>query len=1037
MLRSSTRRYVCRNCICHGRNGPGSSLPLLVHSLSTAQKYSTTTQRLQNGLGPANIPKSNPQPPLPSSLQKQGPIRKRLQGWVPEEDERITQLVPDMTFWSKVTNSNTRPQSTGSTEMDHFKSDAAGMTETDEAFNNEDVELAIVGTKTRTPGDLVEMKQPGSRTPLFGIYLGYFGSRHHFYTNTGKWVISLGFNALFTISKFVPANDLKPILALIPRDVTPDDFEELRREDKGPGREAGADLIQKMRAFTLEADKAYQASLNSLDRARSLVSDGKRTKYLSLFELADILLPQSLKKGKRFSPAALYAVHTALYRNDFIFRPLSPSADCHRRDHLFEIFPYQDLMMINRVSLMVRDYTMTRGRNLKPPTDEELAWTGFGSFVLKAREVVLANRQKRSWTPYGVLAPSPGVTIETAEWSRKQLDFIRFLEWWASYDLFEDSSRFHADGSLILRALNLYDNATLDQRTAWTFLQELGMIPPWEIPSRYKVRFPGVKIEGGGGLQREVPARLEDSTRPDIAEGSRRPWTDDMVFCIDAPETMLIDDGVSLERTEKPDEFWIHVHTADPASGIKPNSELGKFLELIPENIYLPGHFQAMLPADISLDQSGDYKSESLVDQYSLAAGRPALTFSARVNEKGDLLDYKVEPGTLHKVTYLDPKDVSKFCNEPSPPPASDKSLAVGQLPDKAKTMPNRPMMSAKDLDGKSKEDLLTLYRLAEAIRGKRLNKGAWPSFLPGASVTVAFEDVPMSHTAGTKVLPPDPYIKIGYDSFNGASVVSNTMVLAGEIAARWCSDRKIPVPYRRDVHSKDNFEAIYNYATKELYPPLERGVQPSLAQRQQLSRLTGGIEMSTEPGPYFMLGLDMYAKATSPLRRFSDLVLHWQVHAALAHEREVKRRIDPEVDDLNGILPFTVDTLPNTISLLHMREKMARTVSQGTKEWMLMALVRAWKFEKTIPQRMGFKVESRWRQGVLGKLDLFDLDAIMTVDGIDKLMLVKDIKVGDQFDVELCDINVHSRQIFVKALKHNGQGQSESQPAHSPGPTP
>ncbi|RSM16526.1 hypothetical protein CEP52_000350 [Fusarium oligoseptatum] len=438
-----------------------------------------------------------------------------------------------------------------------------------------------------------------------------------------------------------------------------------------------------------------------------------------------------------------------------------------------------------------------------------------------------------------------------------------------------------------------------------------------------------------------------------------------------------------------------------------------------------------MLPAEIGLDQSGDYKSESLVDQYSLAAGRPALTFSARVNEKGELLDYKVEPGTLHKVTYLDPRDVSKFCNEPPPPPASDKTLVVGQLPDKAKTVPNRPMISAKDLDDKSKEDLLTLYRLAEAIRGKRLEKGAWPSFLPGASVTVAFEDVPMSQAKGTKVLPPDPYIKIGYDSFNGASVVSNTMVLAGEIAARWCSDRKIPVPYRRDVHSKSNFEAIYNYATKELYPPLERGVQPTMAQRQQLSRLTGGVEMSTEPGPYFMLGLDMYAKATSPLRRFSDLVVHWQVHAALAHEREVKRRIDPETDNLDGILPFTADTLPNTISLLHMRERMARTVSQGTKEWMIMALVRAWKFEGTLPQPMRLTVESRWRQGVFGKLDLFDMDAIMTVDGLDKLMLVKDIKVGDQFDVELSDINVHSRQIFVKALKHNGQGLS--QPAHSP----
>lgn len=843
----------------------------------------------------------------------------------------------------------------------------------------------------------------------------------------------MGFSALFTVHKFARLEELQPVLASIPKASNPDVFEDLRREDRGPDREAGAHLIEKMTKFVHDADLAYQSSLNSLDRARSLVSDGRKTKYLSLFQIAEMLLPQSFRQNGTFTPAALYAVHTALYRNDFIFRPLSPSADCHRRDHLFEVFPYHDTLMINRVSALVRDYTTTMSRNLKRPSDEELSSTAFGKFILKAREIVLANREKRSWTPYGTLSPSNGVTIRTVEWSRSGLDIIRFLEWWASYDLFDDASRFHAHGSLMLRALGLYDNAVLDQTTAWTFLQELGAIPPWEVASRYKVRFPHVKIESGGGLSRNVPLSVEDSRRPDIAAEARKEWKDDMIFCIDAPSTMVIDDGVSLERTSEPDEFWIHIHTADPASGIQPDSELGKFLELIPENIYLPGHFQAMLPADISVDHSKDYKSESLVSSYSLAADRPALTFSAKVNGKGELLDYKVEPGKLRRVTYLDPTDVSEFCGEPAPPAASDNSLTVGQLPEKVDTTPNRLMTAAKDLDEASKESLRMLHRLAEAIKGRRLEKGAWPVFLPSPSVTVAFEDVPMEQAEGTKTLPPDPYIKVGYEAFNGASVVSNTMVLAGEIAARWCSDRGIPLPYRKDVHSTTNFAEIHDYATKELYPLLDRGIQPSAAQRQELSRLTGGIEMSITPGPYFMLGLDMYAKATSPLRRFSDLIVHWQVHAALAHERETGRRIDPSIDDLDTILPFTSSTLPNTLSLLHMREKMARTVSRGTREWMHMALLRAWKYEGTAPKIIRFTVDSRWRQGVIGKLKLFDLDAILTVEGIEGQVLARDIKVGDQFDVELANINVHSRQIFVRSLKYLGQGHDQSLPTSAP----
>ncbi|KAJ4272269.1 3'-5' RNA exonuclease complex component [Fusarium torreyae] len=1012
MLRSSSRQYVCWNCLSHSRNGLRSSFPSSTQILN----YSTLNENnRQDAFGLSNIPISAPQT---SSADKR-PIRERLRDWVATNDpnHRSSPIVPDLTFWSPVTNSNTRAQSTGSTELDNFKSDTVGMVDATENVTEDDLELSVVSNKSQSPGDLVEMKQPGSRTPLFAIYLGYFGNRHHFYSSNGRWVISMGFSALFSVSRFVSVKDLKPILALIPPNLTVDQYEDLRKQGSGPSREAGSHLIYKMKQFVSEADEAYQSSLNSLDRARTLVSDGKRTKYLSLFELADMLLPRSLKKDDIFPPSALYAVHTALYRNDFIFRPLSPAADVHRQDHIFEIFPYQDLMMINRVALMIREYISVKGAG--GMSKERLATTAFGTFILKAREIVHANREKRSWTPHGILSPTSGVTIQTGEWSRRHIDFIHFLEWWASYGLFEDSSHFHADGALMLRALELYEGARLDQSCAWTFLQELGLIPPWEIPSRYKVRFPEVKIESGGGLIRATPARLEDSTRPDVAVGARREWSDDTVFCIDAPSTFLIDDGVSLERTDKPDEFWIHIHTADPASGIQPNSELAQFLELIPENIYLPGHFQAMLPSEFDLDQSGDYKSGSLVNQYSLAKGRPALTFSAKVNEKGDLLDYKVEPGTLHNIAYLDPKDVSEFCNEPPPPPASDKSLVVGQVPDNADTKSNRPMISARDLDDKSKEDLLTLYRLAEAVKGKRLQKGAWPSFLPNASVTVAFEDMPMRQAEGTKVLPADPYIKIGYDAFNGASVVSNTMVLAGEIAARWCSDRNIPLPYRRDMHSKSNMPEIYDYATKTLYPLLEKGIQPTIAQRQEFSRLTGGVEMSTEPGPYFMLGLDMYAKATSPLRRFSDLIVHWQIHAALAHERKVNRRIDAEADDLNDILPFTSETLPETLSLLRMREKMARTLSRGTQEWMLMALVRAWKFEGSAPQRMRLTVESQWRQGVLGRLDLFDLSAILTIDGLDGLVLIKNVKVGDKFDVELADINVHARQIFVKALKH------------------
>ncbi|EHK45206.1 hypothetical protein TRIATDRAFT_221436 [Trichoderma atroviride IMI 206040] len=892
-------------------------------------------------------------------------------------------MPPDMILYGSGSNDLSRTQSTGSSDMDQLRPNKAGMTdEFGDDVGDEDVQVGAVSDSSRHPGDLVELKQLGSRVPLFAIYLGYFGERNHFYAVNGRWLTSMGYSPLFTVAKFATQEELAPVMAKLPRKASIEQFEELRRNEQGPLRDDGSQLIQKMTDFRLKAEAVQKQNLAKLDAVRTFLSTQQQARYLSLFEIADILLPASLKVRGQFPPFALYAVHAALYQNEIGFRPLSPSSDCHRQDHLFEIFPQSHSQIINKVVTMVRDYTETNMKRLRAPKPHELEETILGKFILQAREAILESRSRRQWTPHGTLAPGDAMQLPQTEWSPASKDIIAFLEWWASYDLFEPGSKFHGHGALILRALELYDDTVLDQSTAWTFLQEIGIIPPWEIPSRYKVRFPNVTIARGGGLEREVPSNLEESKRPDIAAGFRREHGQSTIFCIDAVSTMVIDDGISLERTDNPDEFWLHVHAADPASSIKPNSELCKYMELIPENIYLPGHFQAMLPSNLSEDDDAkDYASDGLVSQFSLKSGSPALTFSARVNRAGELLDFKVEPSTLGKVVYLDPEDVSKFCKEPTPPPA---------------------------------------------IKSKRLGKGAWPYFFPRPSVSVTLHDTP-GEGDGSKILPPDPYIKAAYETSTGCSVVSNTMVLAGEIAARWCSSRSIPIPYRRNVKFRHGIDKAFNYATKEIYPLIRKGVEPSGSQRQELARLTGGIEISSQPGSYFLLGLDMYAKATSPLRRFSDLLVHWQIHAALQHERTTQRTIDPETDDLDGILPFSSTQLATTLPLLEVREKMARTVSRGILEWILIALVRAWRFEKTAPRKLRFTVSSRWRQGCIGRVDFFGLNAIMDIEGLNHKALVKDVRVGDQFEVELADVNVHSRRILVKALKYLGPNPADS----------
>ncbi|TWU78399.1 hypothetical protein ED733_008773 [Metarhizium rileyi] len=1032
MLRHSRQSYICWNCLAHRAifsrlTPPGHAGHSNVQTQASHRKWATTQSSAP--YGKVNIPKA-PNDDLTATdtqVLESLPIRERLRRWT-EANEHIgaRDMPTDAFIHGSIANNLSRTQSTGSSEMDRLRSSTRSMADTDKKVpTNDDAEVSIVGSDSRSPGDLVELRQQGSRVPMFAIYLGFFGDRNHFYAANGKWVTSMGYSSLFTVSNFAASQELEPVLAKIPKDGTPEHFDELRNNDKGPSREDGIALIEGVTNFRLSAEAIYQANMTKLDGARQLLSNARGIEYLSLFEIADILLPPDLKGEDGFSPPALYAVHTALSRNDVAFSPLSPSADCHRRDHLFEVFPQSHAHVMTKVATWVREYTDLSAKKMRPLKHDELGEISLGSFVMQAREAVFKSRQTREWTPHGILKTSLSVTLPKMDWSPVSKDVILFLEWWASYDLFDAGSRFHSYGALILRALSLYSDAPLDQSTAWTLLQEIGVITPWEIPSRYRVRFPGTTIARGGGISRPTPKNLlKSSTRPDIAEGSRKLRTGSPIFCIDAPSTMIIDDGISLERTDQPGEYWIHVHVADPASAIRPDSELGNFMELIPENIYLPGHFQAMLPSE--LGEGGDTKdlqSESLVKQYSLRPGCPALTFSTKVNEVGDVLEYEVEPSILEGVTYLDPEDVSAFCGEQSPPSVAGYSFDVGTPPDVTTTVPERHMTSVRELDDSSREDILTLYRLADGLKRRRLSKGAWPYFFPRPSVEVSFhEAIPEAGASqGGTIFPPDPYIKVGTEASTGCSVVSNTMVLAGEIVARWCSDRGIPIPYRKETKSAENLDAAFDFATNEIYPLIYEGVEPSANHRRELSRLTGGVQISSQPGPYFLLGVDMYAKATSPLRRFSDLVVHWQIHAALAYERKVGRRIDPTADVLGDILPFTSTSLGNTLPLLQMREKMARKVSRGTLDWILIALVRAWRFENKAPRTLRFKVESRLRQGLLGRLDMFDLGATMDLAGLNGCRLIQDIRVGDEFEVELADVNVHSRQVLVKALKYLG----------------
>jgi exoribonuclease-2 len=104
-------------------------------------------------------------------------------------------------------------------------------------------------------------------------------------------------------------------------------------------------------------------------------------------------------------------------------------------------------------------------------------------------------------------------------------------------------------------------------------------------------------------------------------------------------------------------------------------------------------------------------------------------------------------------------------------------------------------------------------------------------------------------------------------------------MLMAGETAARFCQDKGIAIPY------------VTQPAPDKVERPEDMAAMYAYRRRFKPSRLVG------EPAPHFGLGLAIYTRATSPLRRYSDLLVHQQIRAHLAGSvpldtEEVARRV-------------------------------------------------------------------------------------------------------------------------------------------------
>ncbi|MDZ7957777.1 MAG: ribonuclease R [Aulosira sp. DedQUE10] len=119
-------------------------------------------------------------------------------------------------------------------------------------------------------------------------------------------------------------------------------------------------------------------------------------------------------------------------------------------------------------------------------------------------------------------------------------------------------------------------------------------------------------------------------------------------------------------------------------------------------------------------------------------------------------------------------------------------------------------------------------------------------------------------------------------DDSSSRQLVAEMMILAGEVAARYGKAHQIPLPFRGQPQP-------------ELPPEQELLLLPAgFVRACAMRRCMPKSEMSITPVRHAGLGLDTYTQATSPIRRYSDLLTHFQLKAHLRGE----------------VLPFSADQL-------------------------------------------------------------------------------------------------------------------------------
>jgi ribonuclease R len=375
-------------------------------------------------------------------------------------------------------------------------------------------------------------------------------------------------------------------------------------------------------------------------------------------------------------------------------------------------------------------------------------------------------------------------------------------------------------------------------------------------------------------VEREV-AGLPDTVQPNQLPG-RLDYRELPVFTIDPDDAKDFDDALSIEHAPG-GGIRIGVHIADVSAYVRAGTALDIEAQRRGNSTYLVGTVVPMLPEKLSNGLC------SLVEAQDRLCKAAFLTFDAKGRIQDKLTTYadtviRSRKRLTYKQAYvlLKEDDLERIRALPLPPKHQTGSTG--------RALASLSQTELTDLQTWIRQ----LWDLASRLRRDRMAHGSLDLDMPETKVFVDAEGY------------ADRLEKIEHDESH--QLIEEFMLAANEAVARLTRREKLPSIYR--VHDDADVEKLNELRQQLVTQNIRVG---DLSDRKELIKLLAlladhpqGYTLRTQllrslkkacyraaPDGHFGLHKNDYTHFTSPIRRYSDLVVHRVLGAYLARQSE------------------------------------------------------------------------------------------------------------------------------------------------------